>query len=98
MEELDMWAGLLMLSATTLAYEGCKWKLCEVGVMSALFIEATYDYNSIISISTPCPFLGDVSGSFAMLKSSIGCFMYLIGLYYYTPSSLRYTSLLLYTF
>ena len=39
-EESDTWAGLLMLSAVSLAYGGCKWKLCEVGVASALFIEA----------------------------------------------------------
>jgi len=43
---------------------GSKCKLCEVGVALALFIGATYDYNSVISNSTPCPFLGDVSGSF----------------------------------
>jgi hypothetical protein len=76
MEELDMWAGLLVLFTATLAYTGgCKWKLCEVGVASAPFIKAAYDYNSVISISAPCPFLGDVSGSFKMSQSSIGFFM-----------------------
>ena len=65
MEESDTRAGLLMLSVATLAYMGgCKWKLCEVGVVLALFIGAAYDFNSVISNSTPCPFLGDVSGSF----------------------------------
>jgi hypothetical protein len=98
-EELDTWVGLLVLSATTLAYTGgCKWKLCEVGVASALFIGAAYDYNFVISNSTPCPFLGDINGSFAMSQWSIGCFMYSIGLCYCTPSSLQYTSLLLYAF
>ena len=68
-EESDMWVGLLVLSAATLAYTGgCKWKLCEVGVASALFIGAAYDYNSVISNSTPCPFLGDLSGSFVTLQ------------------------------
>ena len=67
MEESDTQVGLLVLSAATLAYlGGCKWKLCEVGVASALFIGAAYDYNSIISNSAPCHFLADVSGSFAM--------------------------------
>jgi hypothetical protein len=77
---------------------GCKWKLGEVGVALALSIGAAYDYNSVVSNSAPCPFLGDVSGSFVTSQSSIGCFMYLIGLCYCTPSSLRYTSLLMYTF
>ena len=99
MEELDMQVGHLVLSATTLAYMGaCKWKLCKVGVTSALFIGAAYDYNFVVSNSTPCPFLGDVNGSFVTSQSNIGCFMYSIGLCYCTPSSLRYTSLLLYTF
>jgi hypothetical protein len=40
MEESDTWAGLLMLSAIALDYGGCKWKLCKVGVASALFIGA----------------------------------------------------------
>jgi hypothetical protein len=62
---------LLVLSAATLAYGRCKWKLCEVGVMLALFIGAAYDYNTVVSNSAACPFLGDVSGSFAMLQSSI---------------------------
>jgi len=44
---------------------GCKWKHCEVGVTSALFIEAAYDYNFVVSNSAACPFLGDVSGTFA---------------------------------
>jgi hypothetical protein len=48
-EESDTWVGLLVLSAATLAYTGgCKWNLCEVGVASALFIRAAYDYNSVI--------------------------------------------------
>ena len=94
-EESNTWAGLLVLSAAALAYGGCKWKLCEVGVASTLFIGAAYDYNSVVSNSAPCPFLGDGSGSFAMSQLSIGCFMYSIGLCYCTPSSLRYTSLLL---
>jgi hypothetical protein len=68
------------------------------GCPSALFIGAANDYNSVISNSMPCPFLGEVSGSYATLQSSIGCFMYSIVLCYYTPSSLRYTSLLLYTY
>ena len=62
MEESNTWVGLLVLFAATLAYMGgCKWKLCEVGVVLALFIGAAYDYNSVISNSTPCPFLGHVS-------------------------------------
>ena len=66
-EESDTWVGLLVLSAATLAYTGgCKWKICEVGVMLALFIRTAYDYNSVVSNSAPCPFLDDVSGSFAM--------------------------------
>jgi hypothetical protein len=44
--------------------EGCKWKLCDMGVASTLFIGAAYDYNTIVSNSVACPFLGDVSGSF----------------------------------
>ena len=68
MEESDTRVGVLVLSAATLAYTGgCKWKLCEVGVSSALFIGAAYDYNSIVSNSAPCPFLGDVSRSFAKI-------------------------------
>ena len=70
---------------------GCKWKLCKVGVASALFIRAAYDYNTIVSNSTACPFLGDVSGSFVTSQSSIGCFMYSICLSYCTPSGLGYT-------
>jgi hypothetical protein len=58
---------LLVLSVATLTYGRCKWKLCEVGVMLALFIRAAYDYNTVVSNSAACPFLGDVSGSFAML-------------------------------
>ena len=69
---------------------GCKWKLCEVGVMSALFIGAAYNYNTVVSNSAACPFLGDVSGSFVMMQSSIDCFLYSIGLGYCTPSSLGY--------
>jgi hypothetical protein len=66
-EESNTRADLLMLSVATLAYTGgWKWKLCEVSVASALFIEAAYDYNSVISNSMSCPFLGDVSGSFVM--------------------------------
>jgi hypothetical protein len=37
-----------------------------VGVVSALFIGATYDYNSIISNSTPCP-------SWVMLVEVLQC-------------------------
>ena len=49
MEESNMWAGLLVLFAATLAYMGgCKCNLCEVGVASALFIRAAYDYNSVV--------------------------------------------------
>ena len=47
-----------MLSVAALAYGGCKWKLYEAGVASALFIGAAYDYNSIISNPAPCPFIG----------------------------------------
>jgi hypothetical protein len=62
-EESDTWVGLLVLSATTLAYTGgCKWKLCEVGVASALFIRAAYDYNSVISNTAPCPFESSMFG------------------------------------
>ena len=70
---------------------GCKWMLCEVGAALALFIEVAYDYNSVISNSAACPFLGDVSGSFMTSQSSIGCFLYSIGLCYCTPNSLQYT-------
>ena len=58
-EELDTWAGLLVLSAATLAYLGDA-----SGSFARWVSRAAYDYNSIISNSAPCPFLGDVSGSF----------------------------------
>jgi hypothetical protein len=63
-KELDTRASLMLFAATLAYMGGCKWKLCDVGVTSALFIGAAYDYNSVISNSAPCPFLGDVSGSF----------------------------------
>ena len=65
-EESNTRIGLLVLSASPLVYMGgCKWKLCEVGA-SALFIREAYEYyNFVVSNSTLCPFLGDVSGSFA---------------------------------
>ena len=69
---------------------GCKWKFCEVGVTSALFIGAAYDYNSVVLNSTACSSLGDVIASFATSQLSIGCFLYSIGLCYCTPSSLGY--------
>jgi hypothetical protein len=77
-------------STATLAYGRCKWKLCEVGVASALFIRAAYEYNTVVSNSATCPFLGDVSGRFVTSQSSIGCFLYSIGLCYCIPSSLGY--------
>ena len=58
--------------------------------MSALFIGVAYYYNTVVSNSATCPFLGDVNGSFATSQLSIGCFMYLIGLCYCAPSSLGY--------
>ena len=69
---------------------------CEVGVASTLFIIAAYDYNFVVSNSAACPFLGDVSGCFAMSQSSIGCFWYSIGLCYCTPSSLGYICVIVY--
>jgi len=53
-----MRADLLVLSAATLAYGGCKWKLCDMGVASALFIVAAYDYNTIILKLRCMPLLG----------------------------------------
>ena len=50
-EESNTWAGLLVLSAAALAYGGCKWKLCEVGVASALFIGAPM--TTTLSFQTP---------------------------------------------
>jgi len=51
-EESDTQAGLLVLSVATLAYTGgCKWKLCEVGVASALFIGART--TTTLSFQTP---------------------------------------------
>jgi hypothetical protein len=40
MEESDTRVGLLVLFAAALDYGGYKWKPCEVGVASALFIGA----------------------------------------------------------
>ena len=50
-KELETRVGPLVLSVVALAYGGCKWKLCEVGVALALFIGAPT--TTTLSFQTP---------------------------------------------
>jgi hypothetical protein len=84
-EESDTRAGLLVLSAATFAYGGMQVE-AFVRWVSLQLSSSLQPTTTTLSFQTPlhAPSWGDVSGSFAMSQSSIGCFLYSVGLSYCT--------------